>query len=46
MQPSGDRYIERRSYDVLFNGFAVEINPADRMKWRNCPESRRSIRLK
>ena len=29
---AGIRYTERRSYDVLFNGFAVEINPGDRMK--------------
>ena len=26
------RYTERRAYDVLFNGFSVEINPGDRMK--------------
>ena len=34
---AGVRYTERRAYDVLFNGFAVEINPAERMKLAQLP---------
>lgn len=29
---AGVRFKERRSYDVLFNGFAVEVDPANRLK--------------
>lgn len=31
-QAAGVRFKERRSYDVLFNGFAVEVDPANRLK--------------
>jgi glucose-1-phosphate cytidylyltransferase len=30
-------YVERRSYDTLFNGFAIEIAPAERMKIAQLP---------
>jgi minor extracellular serine protease Vpr len=29
---AGIRYTERRSYDTLFNGFSIEIQPGDRAK--------------
>jgi subtilisin family serine protease len=29
---AGIRYTERRAYDVLFNGFAVDVDPRDRAK--------------
>jgi len=29
---AGVRYVERKAFDVLFNGFSVEVGPADRMK--------------
>jgi subtilisin family serine protease len=29
---AGVKFKERRSYDVLFNGFAVEVDPANRLK--------------
>lgn len=29
---AGVRFKERRSYDVLFNGFAVEVDPVNRLK--------------
>ena len=29
---AGIRYSERRGYDTLFNGFSVEVDPADRAK--------------
>lgn len=31
-QAAGVRFKERRSYDVLFNGFAIEVDPANRLK--------------
>ena len=34
---AGIRYTERRAYDVLFNGFSVDINPGDRMKLAQLP---------
>ena len=34
---AGIRYTERRAFDVLFNGFSVEINPAERMKLAQLP---------
>src|SRR5262245_59917243 len=30
-------YTERRAFDVLFNGFSVEVDPADRMKLAQLP---------
>ncbi|MES2960368.1 MAG: S8 family serine peptidase [Pseudomonadota bacterium] len=29
---AGVRFTERRSYDTLFNGFSIELNPGDRAK--------------
>jgi subtilisin family serine protease len=34
---AGVRYTERRAFDVLFNGFSVEVDPADRMKLAQLP---------
>lgn len=34
---AGIRYTERRAFDVLFNGFSVEIDAADRMKLAQLP---------
>lgn len=31
------RYTERRSFDVLFNGFSVEVGPGDRAKLAHLP---------
>src|SRR5262249_33155265 len=34
---AGVRYTERRAFDVLFNGFSVEVDPTDRMKLAQLP---------
>ena len=34
---AGVRYTERRSFDVLFNGFSVEVGPGDRAKLAQLP---------
>ena len=34
---AGVRYTERRAFDVLFNGFSVAVNAADRMKLAQLP---------
>src|SRR6476660_5484495 len=34
---AGVRYTERRTFDVLFTGFSVEVDPADRMKLAQLP---------
>ena len=34
---AGARYVERKAFDVLFNGFSVEVGPADRMKLAMLP---------
>src|SRR5262245_41279981 len=34
---AGVRYTERRAFDVLFNGFSVEVDPVDRMKLAQLP---------
>ncbi len=34
---AGARFTERRSFDVLFNGYSVSVNPADRAKLAALP---------
>ncbi len=34
---AGVRYVERRAFDVLFNGFSVAVAPADRAKLAQLP---------
>jgi len=34
---AGVRYTERRSFDTLFNGFSVDVGPADRAKLSRLP---------
>ncbi len=36
-QAAGVRFVERRAYDTLFNGFAVEVSPEQRAKLRRLP---------
>lgn len=34
---AGITYVERRSFDVLFNGYSIEVNPKDRLKLARLP---------
>ena len=34
---AGIRYTERRSFDVLFNGYSIEVDPKDRLKIARLP---------
>ena len=34
---AGIRYAERRSFDVLFNGYSIEVDPKDRLKIARLP---------
>ena len=34
---AGIRYVERRTFDVLFNGYSIEVDPKDRLKIARLP---------